>query len=290
MRSLANLLRALVNAICLAVVLTLPLAACAPAQASVVAATQAAGEADLGPPAQGAQLVEALERIAIARATQGPQETKTQLALATQQGSVEQTATSEAHGQATLQAQAAMPVLQELRDSGDIHTSDGEYHALPDFDASWARINQYDFLLTEFAPADFVIKADIEWDSASPRANWANSGCGYVFHLNARGDHYLAFLGLDGFFYLYRNLEDTIERLGRWYYGELSKPRGGAELLLVAEGARQTFFVDGQRIHSIEENTLSSGYLGYALVSGTNKGFGIRCTMSDVQLWILNPD
>jgi hypothetical protein len=214
----------------------------------------------------------------------------TQQALDAMRSQAEQTSTARSFTQATLQAQDAMGVLQTLQASGDLQFQAGRYHALPDFEANWARINHYDFLLAEFAPADFVVSAHVEWDSASSRANWENSGCGFVFRMNAGGDHYLTFLGLDGNVYLYRNIADSIQRVGAWYYGAVGRPQGSADLILLSQGTHLAFLVNGQLVHSLEDSTLRSGYLGYALVSGTNKDYGIKCTMNHVQLWVLDTD
>lgn len=243
----------------------------------------------LEPAPQPAQLAASLLATADARATVAPRETQTQAMLATRQGEAAQAATSNALVQATAYARPMLEVLQTLVVAGTVSRPDGEYHNLPDFGANLAQINHYDYLLSEFAPADFVVRSQVEWLSASETSNWSSSGCGYVFRLNARGDHYLAFLALDGRFYLYRNLKETIQSVGSWYYGEVGRPQGKAELMLAVEGARISFFVDGHRVHTQEDNTLSSGYLGFAVVSGTNRPSGMDCQMTDLELWILKP-
>ena len=163
------------------------------------------------------------------------------------------------------------------------------YSQLEDFDASWARINSYDWISTGHSASDFSISAQAAWESASKRANWWNSGCGFVFRLNARGDHYLALLALDGWVYLYRNLEGTVTRIGQGYFGELALPAGSAAIRLVAQGEQIDFYVNEVQALREEDGLFSTGMIGYALASGSNRDFGTRCRLDGVELTTLDP-
>jgi hypothetical protein len=235
------------------------------------------------------QLALEAQATANARVTVEVRETEAKVTEIAEQIALRDTATSEAQASATALAQPMSHRIRELLTSGIISTSEGSYHPLQDFDASWAQINYYDFLLTGLAPVNFVLSAKVSWESASETANWWNSGCGFVFRMNSRGDHYLAYLGLDGWFYLYRNLDQTITLTGRGYYGEVMIPKGDAEIMLIVEGDWIVLYVNGEQVHRMQENTFSSGLLGYALISGTNKDFGTRCQMQDVELFELEP-
>jgi hypothetical protein len=267
----------------------LVMTACGANRPSPAASPSAPAEATLGPAPEAARLAQSLQETASAIATLAPQLTQTEAMRPTEQARVAQTATVEAIAQATVSAQSMAEVVQGLLNSGVVDTAEGEYHRLPDLDASWAQIDHYDYLLSDYTPADFVARSRVEWKSASDRPDWARSGCGYVFRLNARGDHYLAYLGLDGRFYLYRRLNDVIERVGSWPYGGGRQPQGEADIMLVAEGPQMTFYVNGRQVHSLQDEALSDGYLGYSLISGTNKDFGTNCRMTDGELWVLKP-
>lgn len=233
------------------------------------------------------QLAVEAQATADARAAVAFRETEAKATEVVGQMAIRETATSEALASATAQAQPLTDRIKELYASGVLRTLTGTYHPLPDFDSSWAQINYYDFLLTGLAPTNFLLTTKASWESASETANWWNSGCGFVFRMNARGDHYLAYLGLDGWFYLYRNLDHTITLIGKGYYGEVEIPKGSADLMLVVEGEWIMFFVNGEQVQHTQESTFSSGLLGYALISGTNKYFGTRCQMRDVELFEL---
>ena len=233
------------------------------------------------------QLAVKVQATADARATAAFKATEAQVTVVAEQVAFQESATSKALASVTAQAQPMSDRIKELHASGVLSTSTGTYHPLPDFDSSWAQINYYDFLLTGLAPTNFLLTTEASWESASEIANWWNSGCGFVFRMNARGDHYLAYLGLDGWFYLYRNLDHTITLVGKGYYDEVEIPKGSAELMLVVEGDWITLFVNGEQVQRKQESTFSSGLLGYALASGTNKEFGTRCQMLDTELWEL---
>lgn len=198
-------------------------------------------------------------------------------------------ALAEARQSATDQAQPLSNLVRDLNAEGYLSRTDGIYYALPRFDESWAQIDWYQWSYTDYSPTDFVIIAEASWDSASDKANWWNSGCGFVFREDGVSDHYLAYLGLDGSVYLSRNVRDIPASLGSSYYGRLDTPKGQAQIMLVVEGTTMTFFVNGERVHTRQDQGLESGNLALTILSGINTGFGTRCEMTDIQLWELTP-
>jgi hypothetical protein len=197
-------------------------------------------------------------------------------------------ATAQAQASATAQASALSDLAQALYDQEIITRADGIYRVLEDYEYSWAKLNYYQWVFTDYYPTDFILKADLSWESASDTANWWNSGCGYVFRLNEEGDHYLTFLSLDGNVYLYRNINSRVYQIGQWYAGSVDIPKGSATFTLVVDGNWITFFVNGERIHSRPDSSFDKGGLAYVLVSGTNKDFGTWCSWENVELWDLD--
>ena len=198
------------------------------------------------------------------------------------------TATEAAIVEATAQAQSMLDLVQALYHDGVLTTTAGTYYSLEDFDKSWAQINWYMWWYTGLSPTDFVIRADASWDSASTSANWWASGCGFVFREDGVPNHYLAYLGLDGYVYFARTVRDKRASLGYSYYGRLDTPSGQAQIMLVVEGTKITFFVNGERVHTRQDQGLSSGNLALTLLSGINTGFGTRCRMTNIELWELD--
>ena len=181
-----------------------------------------------------------------------------------------------------------LDLIQELNRDGYISTTAGTYYSLDDFDKNWAQINWYQWWYTGYTPTDFVIRANAAWDSASTSANWWNSGCGFVFREDGVPNHYLAYLGLDGYVYFDRTVRDKYASLGYSYYGRLDTPKGQAQIMLVVEGTNIAFFVNGERVHARQDQGLNSGNLALTLLSGINTGFGTRCQMSNIELWELD--
>jgi len=197
-------------------------------------------------------------------------------------------ATAAAKAESTAQAQSMLDLIQELNRDGYISTTAGTYYSLDDFDKNWAQINWYQWWYTGYTPTDFVIRANAAWDSASTSANWWNSGCGFVFREDGVPNHYLAYLGLDGYVYFARTVREKYASLGASYYGRLDTPKGQAQIMLVVEGTKISFFVNGERVHTRQDQGLSSGNLALTLLSGINTGFGTRCQMSNIELWELD--
>jgi len=198
------------------------------------------------------------------------------------------TATAAAKVESTAQARPMLDLIQELHSNGYLSTTAGTYYSLDDFDESWAQINWYMWFYTGYSPTDFVIRANAAWESASTSANWWASGCGFVFREDGVPNHYLAYLGLDGYVYFARTVRDKYASLGYSYYGRLDTPDGQAQIMLVVDGINIMFFVNGERVHYRQDQGLSSGNLALTLLSGINTGFGTRCQMSNIELWELD--
>lgn len=179
-------------------------------------------------------------------------------------------------------------VAEKLVEAGILTRSTGRIKQLPDFNEEWAQINWYTYYRTRTSPEDFIIRADASWESASDKANWWNSGCGFVFREEDVDNHYLAYLDLDGFAHLDRARNGSMARLGlsNGSY-PVVKPADQANIMLVVEGNYLHFFVDGFLMLSRQDLSFSEGNLALTLLSGTNKDFGTRCEMSNIELWEL---
>ena len=189
--------------------------------------------------------------------------------------------------EATAQAQPMVEAIQKLVDDGYLDRSEGKYFAPRDFYESWAQLNWYTYQDTGYAPANFVVRADAQWQSASDKADWWNSGCGFVFREQDVDNHYLAYLGLDGWVYFSAFRNGNFVDLGGARYGKVGVPSGGALLTLMVDGDKFTFFVNGERVYSKVDQAFASGRLAMTLLSGTNKDYGTRCLMKNVELWEL---
>jgi len=66
-------------------------------------------------------------------------------------------------------------------------------------------------------------------------------------------------------------------------------PVENLHVVFVVEGVQVTVFVDEQEVLSARDSLLASklnkGKIGFSVMSGTNKGYGTRCTMKYIQFW-----
>jgi Tol biopolymer transport system component len=179
-------------------------------------------------------------------------------------------------------------VVNLLYREGLIDTNQGQSVSLRDYRDEWAQLGWYAYSRTGRKPQDFVIRADATWESASETADWWGSGCGLVFREKDEDNHYLAFLGMDG-----------VAQISKWYGGyqyligrsqvryPLETPKDGANIMLAVQGDNFKFFVNGLLVLTERDSSLDSGNLALTLLSGTNKDFGTRCEMSNIELWTL---
>ena len=196
-------------------------------------------------------------------------------------------ATADLLSQETAQAMPIFTRIEQLYATGALTSTQGTYYRLPDFEDQWALRDYYDMLLTDHTVSDFVVSSTVEWESAGTNVDFWNAGCGFVFRLNARGDHYLAFLGSDGWAHLYLALNHNLEQIGQGRYSDTVVLTGKATILLSAQVERITLLVNDVQILQVKDRTLSTGFLGHAIASGTNAEYGTLCRMTDNELWNL---
>jgi predicted small lipoprotein YifL len=202
-----------------------------------------------------------------------------------------QTKTAVALAQKTAQAQPMFDLVQRLFTDGYLTSTDGTYTHMEDFDESEAKINYIHWYPTGADPQNFVIRADMAWESASDKADWWNSGCGFIFHVSPDDAFYSAELDLDGYVRLgtHRAGFSYVEAMGQSFYGTLDKLKGNATFMMVVNNSDGILvFINEELVHRYKGVLkLARGDLYYSLTSGTNKGFGTRCQMTNVDLWEL---
>jgi len=174
----------------------------------------------------------------------------------------------------------------------------GKFTALKDYEKSEAKMNYFFRDDSGYTPKDFVLRADVEWESASSTANWNATGFGFVFHESEGQYFYFMKVRLDGYVDIFRvdfTKEDYVNQ--RWifltqkYYGKMETPKGQAHIDLIVNKDRIYVYLNNKLAASAYDNALKSnerygsGNLAYTLSSGTNAGFGTRVKMTNVELW-----
>jgi hypothetical protein len=217
---------------------------------------------------------------------QKTKEAENNIATRTQARAVLLTNTAEAEMEVEPQVGAFSEKLQVAYDDGVLPTMDGMYHRLEDFDESIAKTNRFYWWDTGYAPENFVIRVDAYWDTANEQTNWDQSGCGFVFGLEDEQNYNRTWLGLDGFVNLKRLVKDDWQWIAKRPNGKLSIPEGEAEIMMVVFDKRITIYVNGEKELSEYDPFYTAGKLALSVHSGTNKGFGTQCKMSNIDLMI----
>jgi hypothetical protein len=210
-------------------------------------------------------------------------------------------ATALANTVATAQARPFAEVINDLVVQGYLTRGAGTYHSPPNYNASYAtgpahtdfgfmQMISYSYFMEplEYSPADFVIRADVTWDNYDENANKI-AGCGFALRINERtGDHYLVWFSGMGHINHIQKVNQESKFVSNVSYANLGWPRGNAELMLVVQGDKIIAFVNGEHVQTRQAKELTAGRLAYAILSGDSRGFGTRCQMKNVDLWILD--
>jgi hypothetical protein len=227
--------------------------------------------------------IDAQNTAAAAEVVQEPQATEEQVVEETEETITEE---PEADAEMTELEQKMNYDLEFLYDQGVISEIKDEFIPFEDFNQEFAQLNYFTWWNTEFEPENFVIRADVKWNSASDIANWPFSGCGWVFGEADDENFHLVYLSLDGYGFFKKWVNGNEEVLVKHYIGPVSTPEGEAELILAVQDQRASLFVDGEEVFNTYDGNITPGTLSFSVHSGTNKGFGTRCEMTDIGLMV----
>ena len=93
---------------------------------------------------------------------------------------------------------------------------------------------------------------------------------------------------MDGYVRAHRVINGVWYDLKGGYFGRFEVPKDSAEIMLVVYDESIAFFVNGKKIIHYDEPYLSEGDLALTLFSETNKDFGTKCEMTEIELWDLD--
>lgn len=183
--------------------------------------------------------------------------------------------------------------VQALKEDGYLSSTNGVWTKVDDFDQSWAETDGYRWWNTGTQPVDFVIQANVEWWSAETTTYLFNAGCGFVFRAEDQNNFFAALFTLDG----KARFDQRFH--GDWLTPILSDPisthpmNDRTQIMLIVEGNRLIFFKDDEAILDVTDVNLTSpeskgGDLAIALRSASDIGYGLRCKLTDIGLWIIN--
>lgn len=181
-------------------------------------------------------------------------------------------------------SEAFLADIQTLENRGRLTEQDWTYHKLQDFQAEYAsRFNyRYDIALQNIK--NFVVKATISWETASPTPEWNFTGCGFIFRMNDY-DYMQASIYADGLTRVVGRKGIKPLTYGRSFY-DLHSPSGTKDVVLSVSDYQLTMMVDGRIV--MKRTPLATalpGDFGFYTGSGTNYDFGTRCTFSNVEVY-----
>jgi hypothetical protein len=196
--------------------------------------------------------------------------------------------------QATQESQRVDELFASLSGMGAFGDSDAaslrnasEYYQFDDFDEEWAQLYWYQWWPTGYRPENFILSVDASWESASRTANWSDSGCGFVFSASDENNHFAVFLAMDGYVRTHKFVNNEFYGQQGGYVGHFDVPADSAHIILSVNQQKMTVVVDDKKIVQYVDDYITAGDLALSLFSGTNKDFGTRCTMTNIELFIL---
>ena len=176
-------------------------------------------------------------------------------------------------------------LVADLKQSGIIPESNGDFRYHEDYENEWAYLRWYQWETFDNAK-NFVISADLEWHSASSTPNFEDAGCGFVLRAEDTNNNLYAALNMDGKVHFGGIHEGSWLGYKSFVYGSHSI-KGTAQLVVVANEGTISAYVDGSYIGQQAGVAIDrSGSLAFSTFSGTNKDYGTRCSFRNVYYYV----
>jgi hypothetical protein len=141
---------------------------------------------------------------------------------------------------------------------------------------------------TDLQPEEFLVISKVKWSHAPGRITDSAASCGFTFRFNNDDKSYFAVISADGNT-RFINADDKYWR-GLDHKMILSQSftatTDEVEFVMAVMPERFVLAIDGEIILDNPMKWDSTGYFGYALISGTNRDYGTRCTFTDTTLFI----
>jgi len=175
-------------------------------------------------------------------------------------------------------------LLTSFKNEGIIPHTNGTKKYIGDKTIEWAQMGLYHW--QEIGRGNhFILSANVSWESASRTPNNFEAGCGVLFHGgNGPSNHVLASIRMDGLVYFSGFRNGAKLDYGTYKY---DKPSlfGSRDLVLIVHDDQVMIYLNGQRFVRKANIAMMGDTIALATLSGTNAGFGTRCTWKDVYLY-----
>lgn len=191
---------------------------------------------------------------------------------------------------ATAQIQNWYSQIEDYYDKGYLDIKDWQLRRIDDFDADWAQIDWFNsWFLGESTSGNFVFSVHYKWSSDTKTPN--PSGCGFIFGIHTASHYYAVFLTSSElkFFTVDLHPSSNMERLGLTRGTgkvQINEPTE-ADFTIIVNGQYSYVIVNDEMVgeYTLPKNMDSSGSIAGSVLSGTNKGYGTRCEMTEMRLW-----
>jgi len=195
---------------------------------------------------------------------------------------------------ATQQYNDFFAVVQKIHDAGQISTTDGKYVELANYEDEVASKLSYSWGNTSVGAKNFILQADFLWSTAIKTTNL--SGCGFVYRMQPNKDHYLILLDAYAGVKLASSTDRGTYSMGSPSNGNKKSADYGsgpyhARFTLVVNDLKTYVYVDGTysgEYKLLDYRITESGPFAGAVLSATPEGYGTRCTMTNIQAWIMD--
>lgn len=174
--------------------------------------------------------------------------------------------------------------IQKYVDLGYLSVASGTYSELPDFEQSLAKLGSFQWSsFDDLTLSTFVLSAHFKWSSA--KENTLLAGCGFVF-----ADATKAVFLDDKTVTLLSWLVEVMEvPKSEGFHNVRFKNSDEADFTLIANNVLKKVFVLVNDEFNVEYDlsgyTSTTGYIGYAVASGTNTDYGTKCEITNARLW-----
>jgi hypothetical protein len=185
-------------------------------------------------------------------------------------------------------------VAQDYFEKGYLTTPKGKFTELDDFEEDWAQLGSYQWWELDHKASDFYMSAHFRWQSAYRNADI--SGCGFAFGIQENGDQYSVFLDRSRIYFVdaeqYYQPIGLTRGTGRVKFDNPADKAVEADFTLIVKDAYAYVLVDNEVVgeYTLSQSRPLFGKLALTLLSGTNKGYGTRCEMTNLHLWIPDED
>jgi hypothetical protein len=185
--------------------------------------------------------------------------------------------------------------MQSYFDKGYIKTTNGKIEEIHDFWYDWAKIDWYRWFSLNQVVSDFYLSAHFKWSSAIRNVNPA--GCGIIFAIQDNGDHYAVFLDRSSVIFFNKDKTSNYSKYVGLTRGtgrvKLDNPADHpveADFTLIVTGTYSYVLVNGEVVgeYTLSQSKILKGDIGLSVLSGINKGYGTRCEMTNVRIWVPN--